>query len=207
MPPSTADRSSLAGASLRQEPPTRSVGWVLLVSGVIGLSAAFVLLVEKIRLVADAAYVPSCSISPLLSCGSVMSTSQAEVFGFPNPILGVAGFAALVTVSVTVLSRVPLPTWYWIGLTAGTGLGAVFVHWLIFQSLYRIGALCPYCMVVWVVTVTALVAVLSGWSRRGMLPGWVAGYASTIVVAWVLVVAGLIAVRFWDYWATLLQGL
>jgi len=28
------------------------------------------------------------------------------------------------------------------------------VHWLIFQSLYRIGALCPYCMVVWVVTIT-----------------------------------------------------
>ena len=73
-----------------------AVAWVLLVCGSVGLSAAFVLLVEKIRLVADPSYVPSCSISPLLSCGSVMSTPQAELFGFPNPILGVAGFAALV---------------------------------------------------------------------------------------------------------------
>ena len=86
----------------------------------------------------------------------------------------------------------------------GTGLRAVFVHWLIFQSLYRIGALCPYCMLVWVVTATALVAVLARWSTVGALPRWVATYASSLVVVWTLPVAGLIAIRFWDYWATLL---
>ena len=37
----------------------------------------------------------------------------------------------------------------------------VFIHWLIFQSLYRIGALCPYCMVVWAVTIPLLVVVAS----------------------------------------------
>ena len=37
----------------------------------------------------------------------------------------------------------------------------MFVHWLIFQSLYRIGALCPYCMVVWAVTIPLLVVVAS----------------------------------------------
>ena len=132
-----------------------------------------------------------------------MSTAQAEVFGFPNPILGVAGFAVLTTVALTVLTRVELPSWYWVGLTVGTGLGTVFVHWLIFQSLYRIGALCPYCMVVWVVTVAAFVAVLAWWSRAGALPRWVGNYAGTIVVAWALVVATLIAIRFWDYWVTL----
>ena len=54
-----------------------------------------------------------------------------------------------------------LPRWYWVGLAVGTLLGAVFVHWLIFQSLYRIGALCPYCMVVWAVTIPLLVVVSS----------------------------------------------
>ena len=38
---------------------------------------------------------------------------------------------------------------------------SVFMHWLIFQSLYRIGALCPYCMVVWAVTIPLLVVVAS----------------------------------------------
>ena len=180
------------------------VGGVLLACGLIGLCAALVLLVEKFRLVADPAYVPSCSISPLLSCGSIMSTPQAEVFGFPNPIIGVAGFAALITVAVTTLAGARLPAWYWMGLTLGTGMGAIFVHWLIFQSLYRIGALCPYCMVVWLVTVAALVAVLARWSHAGALPRWVADYATSLVVAWSLLVAALIAVRFWDYWVTLL---
>lgn len=205
MQPSTAEPQQATGPAPRREGPSApAVTWVLLVCGGVGLSAALVLLVEKIRLVADPSYVPSCSISPLLSCGSVMSTPQAELFGFPNPILGVAGFAALTTVAVTILSGARLPAWYWAGLTVGTALGTVFVHWLIFQSLYRIGALCPYCMVVWVVTTTAFVAVLARWSRVGALPRWVAGYASSLVVAWALVVAALIAVQFWDYWITFL---
>ena len=54
-----------------------------------------------------------------------------------------------------------LPRWYWAGLATGTLLGTAFVHWLIFQSLYRIGALCPYCMVVWAVTIPLLVVVAS----------------------------------------------
>ncbi|MCF4136237.1 hypothetical protein L1856_04090 [Streptomyces sp. Tue 6430] len=29
----------------------------------------------------------------------------------------------------------------------------VFVHWLIGQSLYTLDKLCPYCAVVWVVTI------------------------------------------------------
>ena len=87
MQPSTAEPAALTAPSQEPGAPVgRAVGWVLLVCGWVGLSAAFVLLVEKIRLVADPSYVPSCSISPLLSCGSVMSTPQAELFGFPNPI-------------------------------------------------------------------------------------------------------------------------
>lgn len=41
------------------------------------------------------------------------------------------------------VSGVRLPRWYWLGLMVGTAAGAVFVHWLIFETLYRIGALCP----------------------------------------------------------------
>ena len=62
---------------------------------------------------------------------------------------------------VLAVTKVPLPRWYWVGMTLGTLAGAGFVHWLIFQSLYRIGALCPYCMVVWVATISLLVVVAS----------------------------------------------
>jgi hypothetical protein len=50
-----------------------------------------VLAVERYALLADPAYVPTCSLNPVLNCGSIMASSQAEAFGFPNPLLGVAG--------------------------------------------------------------------------------------------------------------------
>jgi len=59
------------------------IGWVLAIGGGGGFGAAFLLLVEKIAFLEDPAYVPSCSINPVLSCGSVMNTPQAAVFGFP----------------------------------------------------------------------------------------------------------------------------
>ena len=204
MPLSTANEPAVTARPPTSEPAPRAVGWILAACGTVGLVAAFTLLVEKIRLVADPAYNPSCSISPLLSCGSVMSTPQAEIFGFPNPILGVAAFAALTTAGVTIASGARLPGWYWMTLTAATALGTIFVHWLIVQSVYRIGALCPYCMVVWVVTITAFVAVLSRWSRTGALPAWTADHAVTITIAWLLAVTTLNTVQFWDYWITLL---
>src|SRR3546814_5623693 len=95
------------------------------------------LLIEKIALLEDPTYVPSCSINPILSCGSVMSTEQAEVFGFPNPIIGVAGFAIVTTVGVALVAGARLQRWFWWGLQAGTTFGVVFIHWLMFQSLDR----------------------------------------------------------------------
>ena len=79
---------------------------------------------------------------------------------------------------------------------------------LIFQSLYRIGALCPYCMVVWVVTLTLLVVVTSI-AFRASLEGSTAvmrllfQWRWSIAVLWFTGVFLLIMERFWNYWSTL----
>ena len=75
----------------------RSLAWLLSVGGLVGLLASFILSVEKIEILKDPGFQPSCNINPILSCGSVMITPQAEAFGFPNPLLGVLGFSAEVT--------------------------------------------------------------------------------------------------------------
>lgn len=142
-----------------------------------------------------------------------MTTEQAAAFGFPNPIIGVAGFAVLVTVGVVFLAGAQLPRWFHLGLGLGVTFGAVFVHWLIFQSLYRIGALCPYCMIVWAVTIPTFVATVVHLVRHDALPRLpsystlgqlIISYQATIITAWFVVVAGLITRRFWSYWETLL---
>lgn len=57
--------------------------WWLLIAGAIGLVASMTLTVEKIDILLDPSYVPSCNINPILSCGSVMMTPQASLLGFP----------------------------------------------------------------------------------------------------------------------------
>jgi uncharacterized membrane protein len=181
----------------------------VLIAGVIGLLSSMTLTVEKIDILANPSYVPSCNINPILSCGSVMVTPQASALGFPNPLLGMMAFTVVVVAGVLAVAKVPLPQWFWISTTVGLLVGAVFVHWLIFQSLYRIGALCPYCMVVWVVTITLLVVVSSIVLRPTLadsngLVRVLYQWRWSITALWFTAVFLLIMVRFWDYWSTLL---
>ncbi|BBZ54501.1 vitamin K epoxide reductase family protein [Mycolicibacterium phocaicum] len=181
--------------------------WVLL-AGIIGGVAAFVLTVEKVRQLQNPSYVPSCSINPVLSCGSVMLTKQASLFGFPNPLLGIAAFSVVIVTGVLAVAGVRLPRWYWAGLAGGTLLGAVFVHWLIYQSLYEIGALCPYCMVVWVVTMALLVVVtpiaLRPLAGRNKVVDALYQWRWPLYAVWITAIALLILDRFWSYWSTLI---
>jgi uncharacterized membrane protein len=186
--------------------PTASAVWVL-IAGVVGLAAAVTLTIEKIKLLENPAYVPSCSINPVLSCGSVMATPQASAFGFPNSLLGIVGFSVVVVTGVLAVAKVALPQWYWAGLAAGTLLGVVFIHWLIVQSLYHIGALCPYCMVVWTVSIPLLVVVasialqpLAGNKMARAVYQW----RWSLVTLWFVALILMILVRFWNYWSTLM---
>jgi uncharacterized membrane protein len=183
-----------------------SAVWVL-IAGALGLASALTLTIEKIEILINPAYVPSCSINPVLSCGSVMITPQASAFGFPNPLIGIVGFTVVVVTGVLAVARVRLPRWYWGGLAIGTLLGVAFIHWLIFQSLYRIGALCPYCMVVWTVTIPLLV-VVSAIALAPRLDHGVARFVYqwrwSLVTLWFTAVILMILERFWDYWSTLI---
>jgi uncharacterized membrane protein len=186
----------------------RLLPWILAVGGAIGLAAALVLTVEKIALLRDPGYVPSCSINPVLSCGSIMKTPQAEVFGFPNPLLGIAGFAVVATAGVSMVAGAGFARWFWLGLQAGVSFGVVFVHWLIFQSLYRIEALCPYCMVVWAVSIPIFWYVTLRTLREGSGPWRRAGeiltrYHTVVLIAWYAVIVLAVLQAFWSYWITL----
>ena len=191
----------------------RPLGWVLLLGGLAGGLAAFVLMVEKVALLKDPSYTPSCSINPILSCGSIMTTDQAEAFGFPNPLIGVATFPVVAATGALILAGVALPTWWWRALNVGAVLAVVFIGWLVFQSLYRIGALCPYCMAVWAVTwplcwlLTIRNAESGVWGERlrgGVAVRELATWSSVVLTLGYVLVVVLIAVEFWTYWSTLL---
>jgi uncharacterized membrane protein len=182
----------------------------VLIAGAVGLVCSMTLTVEKIDILLNPSYVPSCNLNPIISCGSVMITPQASVLGFPNPLFGIMAFTVVLVVGVLAVANVSIPQWFWSVLAAGLLIGSVFVHWLIYQSLYRIGALCPYCMVVWAMTITLLVVVTSIAfrpvldSRDSTAVRLLYQWRWSLTALWFTAVFLLIMVRFWDYWSTLL---
>ncbi|MFJ4678158.1 vitamin K epoxide reductase family protein [Kitasatospora sp. NPDC088783] len=190
---------------------SRGYAWMLLVAGLIGLAASAVLTLDKLRLLENPAYRPSCNINPVISCGSIMRTAQASAFGFPNPLIGLAAFGALAAVGAGLVAGAAHRRWFWLALQSGTLLGLGFVAWLVDQALYEIGALCPYCMVVWAVVITAFWYTTVHNLRTGALPApaplrrlAALRFQWLVPVAAYLVIALLILNRFWYYWSTLL---
>ena len=149
---------------------------------------------------------PNCDINPILSCGSVISTEQASLFGFPNPVLGVIGFTIVIMFGALLFTGVEMPRLMWLGLNFGALAGMVFVIWLVSQSLYVIGALCPWCMVVWAVTIPIFWQVTTD-NLAGNRLSLAKGLSEIIVtLKWILIagsyliIMALIFVRWQDFW-------
>ena len=181
---------------------------ILVIAGLVGFAAAFELSVEKFRLLENPLYVPPCSLGETVNCVSVMRSAQSEAFGFPNPFLGIAGFAGLTVSGLILATGGRLGPRYWLVLEAALVFAVAFVHWLIFQTLYRIGALCPFCMAVWTVTILAfwyvtvrnLVAYDGRPGALRKLADVAARNHGVVVTAWLLTITALVFERFWAPW-------
>ena len=132
----------------------------MLFGAVSGFIASFLLTVDKIKILKDSGFTPSCNISETLNCKSVMLSKQAEVFGFPNSLIGIGAFAIFIAVAVALFANVQFPNWFWSLALGGTVLAVIFSHWLAYQTTFVIGALCPYCMVAWFGTLLILSSVI-----------------------------------------------
>ncbi|MGL5828789.1 MAG: vitamin K epoxide reductase family protein [Angustibacter sp.] len=175
------------------------------VRGLAGLAAAATLLAQKIAVLANPPYHPELRLGVRRTTGRGVRV--------PEPIIGIAWFAVTLTVGIAILAGAQFRRWFWLGFVAGVTFGAVFVHWLIYQSLYRIGALCPYCMVVWAVTAPIFwyAALHSTKAGNVRIPQWLrpevralAKYHAVAATAWFLGVVAPITTAFWSYWRTLI---
>lgn len=202
-------------AQKKKQPWTleRTLPWILAIGGLIGFIAAFVLMLERIEIYKVPGYSPTCDLSPLISCGSVMRTWQAALFGFPNPLIGVASFPIVVTVGMALLAGAKFKRWFWLGLELGTALGVIFITWLFTQSVYVIGALCPYCMVVWSVTIPIFFYTTLYNLRTGVIPTpkslkrpvvFVQRHHGDVLLLWYLAIIVAILNHFWYYWSSLI---
>lgn len=132
-----------------------SNAWIfgtMLFSACLSLIASFVLSVDALRLAADPAADLSCNINAVLSCGTVGSSWQAELLGFPNAFLGLMAEPVVITIAVASLGGVRFPRWFMFAAQVVYTIGLGFAYWLFHQSYFVIGALCPWCLLVTVST-------------------------------------------------------
>lgn len=184
---------------------TRLLGWILTIGSVAGLWASFTLTNDTIKILEDPAFSPSCNFSILMSCKSVILSEQGHVFGFKNPIAGLMGFGMVFAVGVALAMGHRLSKWFMLAVLAGMTFAVGWVQYFVFQTLFRIQVLCPWCMVVWTVTVPMFWYTFLHVVGRFTQARWLQVLRSwhlIPVVLWYLTVITLIFVLFWDYyWA------
>ncbi|MEV0240940.1 vitamin K epoxide reductase family protein [Streptomyces sp. NPDC050674] len=184
----------------------RAFALLLVVAGAAGLLASWVITLDKFKLLEDPDFTPGCSLNPVVSCGGVLKSDQAEVFGFPNPMLGLVAYGVVVCVGLSLLAGARFPRWYWLSFDAGCLFGVGFVTWLQFESLYRINALCLWCCLAWAATIPLFWYVTSYTVRRGFLPAPGAVRRFLDEFTWVPpvlhlgIVGMLVLTRWWDFW-------
>ncbi|MFJ4225745.1 vitamin K epoxide reductase family protein [Microbacterium sp. NPDC089695] len=148
--------------------PTVYAVW-LIIAGVVGWFAAFQLTIDKFIQLEDPQAALSCNVSVMIQCGKNLDSWQGEIFGFPNPIIGLTLWTAPVVVGIAILAGARFPRWFWAGFGAGVTFAFGFVCWLIWQSLYapNLGVLCPWCMLTWAVTIPTFIATMVHLTRNG----------------------------------------
>lgn len=143
---------------------------MLLVTAVVGLIATSILVLERVELWNDPDYVTSCDINPWVSCGEVMQSWQATLFGFPNQFIGLVAFPIVITVAMALFARAHFSRWFWAVMNVGVVLGLIFCVWLWSQAVYSIGVLCLYCMVVWAMMIPMTVLLTVRNMFHGAIP-------------------------------------
>jgi len=141
----------------------------LIIFGAVGWIASFGLTLERIKVAGDPGAATACDISPFISCKSVMLSEQAALFGFPNPLIGLAAFFAPIVVGFAILAGAKFASWFWQAFLFGHVLAMAFVFWLFSQSVYVIGSLCIYCMVAWTATIPLFWAIFGFAGKEGHL--------------------------------------
>ena len=142
----------------------------LIIAGTIGFAAAFALTLDKFTMLADPSAQLSCNFSVLVGCSTNLGSWQGELFGFPTPLIGVAGWSVVITTGAAILAGGRLARWFWLGLNLGVTGALGFVIWLMGQSFFVLDVLCPWCMVTWTVPIPVFLAVTLYNLKTGIIP-------------------------------------
>jgi uncharacterized membrane protein len=198
---------SAVAVAMRTRHSHGTVWVVMLVSSLASLVASFVLALDAIKLAENPSADLGCNINAVLSCGTVGSSWQASVFGFPNAFLGLIAEPVVITIAVAALGGVRFPRWLMLSAQAVYTLGLALAYWLFLQAMFNIGALCPWCLLITAATTLVFFEMthvnirddnlyLPRRVQRALVSAVEANVDLMVVISWLLIVALVIVLKY-----------
>ena len=158
--------------------------WIVL--SVVAWTVSFLLYREYIGQLTDVDPIFSCSISPIVTCGPNLLTPAGNLLGFTNSILGMLAFLGPIFAAVGALaSPGGMRAWYWRVFAVFVLGGFLLVHMFAYRSIFEFGSLCPWCMVVWLMTIPLFWSVAS-WSLRAGVWGAAPHRVGEVIGRWLV---------------------
>ena len=163
------------------------IAWYWIVSGLLGWMVSFLLFLEYIGQLKNEDPIVNCTFSVVVSCVPNLLSPGGNLLGFTNSIFGITLFTGPVFAAVSSLAGGRMRAWYWRVYLGFITAAFLFVHFLAYRSIFEYGVLCPWCMVVWLVTIPLFWATLGWASAQGVL-GDRLRHAGEIISSWAWVI-------------------
>ncbi len=185
---------------------------IMIAAGIIGMIASFALTYDKLQVLQNPDYQPSCNINPILSCGSIMSSEQSNLLGVPNTIFGLIAFSMLVTFGAILAGGAKVKKQLWQAAQIAATGGVIFMHYLFFQGVYRLNAICIWCFTVWMVTIPVFWYItvynlenknITLFGKLSPVRNFILKNHGNILAAWYLTIFIILLQRFWYFWSSL----
>lgn len=124
----------------------RTLYGAVVAGGIVGLVASFLETLEYQTLLKNAHTALACNLNSVLSCSRVLSAWQSKVFGFPNSMLCIILFATVTSVALVGVSGGQVGAKLRLWLQGFTLFFLGFGTWFMWESTFKIRALCILCI-------------------------------------------------------------
>jgi len=101
----------------------------------------------------------ACPATSTVNCEKVTTSPQSYAFGIPVAVLGLAFYLFLAVANSPWVWRMTWPPIRW-ARTGSMVVGILFVLWLVYAELFKIGAICLWCTSVHVITFALFVLIM-----------------------------------------------
>jgi len=105
----------------------------------------------------------ACPATSTVNCEKVTTSPESYAFGIPVAVLGLAFYLFLAVANSPWVWRMTWPPIRWARIGSMVA-GIVFVLWLVYAELFKIGAICLWCTSVHVITFALFVLIMFGFA-------------------------------------------